>query len=91
MKSITLNGVRYVVTLGETYDEFIEVPERRGLKKRRELYVDARLKGKQIHLDRLIHAGLHAMSPASPEPWVETTATQVARLLWRAGYRLKED
>ena len=89
MRSVTLNGVRYNVTLDLTYDEFIEVPERRGRKKRRELYVDARLKGKQIHLDRLIHAGLHAMSPASPEAWVETTASQLARLLWRAGYRLK--
>jgi hypothetical protein len=91
VKTITIRGVRYTLTLDEVCDEYIETPERKGKKRERELYVNANLRGRRIHLIKLCHAGQHAVAPTSPEPWVEMAGDAIGRLVWAAGYRLKEE
>jgi hypothetical protein len=39
------------------------------------------------HLDTLVHEVLHAARPELDEEAVDTTATAIAKALWRAGYR----
>jgi len=38
-------------------------------------------------LETAIHEALHAAKWDLPHKWVETTAADIARLLWRLGYR----
>jgi hypothetical protein len=44
------------------------------------------LKG-EIRLDTIIHEQLHAADWTKDEEWVNDTATDIARNLWRLGYR----
>lgn len=44
-----------------------------------------------ILLDTLIHELLHAAYPELAEGRVRRGATDIARVLWRAGYRLPND
>ena len=53
---------------------------------RRELVVSPSLRGEQ-RLDTVIHELLHAALPDLDEDAVNTTASDIARLLWRLGYR----
>ena len=43
----------------------------------------------KLGLDTAIHEGIHACLPDLDEPAVTQTATDIARLLWRLGYRKK--
>ena len=90
----TINGVVYTLTLDEHCSEYVETPpqKRNGRRPRRqrELYVDADLRGTRKHLRMLCHAIVHAMAPKSPEPWVELAGDTLGRVLWQAGYRLKD-
>lgn len=45
----------------------------------------------QTMLDVIIHEGLHASRPELAEEAVTETASDIARLLWKVGYRLRED
>lgn len=45
--------------------------------------------GEKETLDVIIHEALHAADWHKGEPWVEEVATDLARLLWRLGYRRK--
>jgi hypothetical protein len=40
-----------------------------------------------LELDVLVHESLHACNWNASETRVDTTATDIARMLWRAGYR----
>lgn len=50
------------------------------------ILVDKRLEG-ETRLDVLIHELLHAHHPQLSEESVTQTATEIARVLWRLGYR----
>jgi hypothetical protein len=43
--------------------------------------------GEQDRMDTTIHEALHALLPFADEECVTKTATDLARLLWRLGYR----
>ena len=47
--------------------------------------------GEKETLDTIIHEALHAADWHKGEPWVEQVASDVARILWRLGYRRKLD
>lgn len=53
---------------------------------RKTIKVRASLKG-ELRLDTLIHEMLHAADWSKDEEWVNETATDIARNLWRLGYR----
>ena len=57
---------------------------------RKEIYVDHRLKNR-ARLDTLIHECTHAEFPYMKEADVDRWATNMARLLWRLGYRCPDD
>ena len=40
-----------------------------------------------IDLETVIHECLHAADPNQCELWVDTTARDLSRILWRLGYR----
>lgn len=44
----------------------------------------------QDTLETIVHECLHAADWHRSEPWVEEVGRDVARLLWRLGYRRKE-
>lgn len=50
------------------------------------LYVLNSLKGR-LRLDTCIHEMLHAALPDKSEGWVNGIATDMAKVLWEAGYR----
>lgn len=52
----------------------------------REIVVSPRVQGEH-KMDCLIHELLHAAFPDLNEDAINTTASDVARLLWRLGYR----
>lgn len=43
----------------------------------------------RMALDTAIHEGIHACYPDMDEPAVESAATDIAKFLWRLGYRRK--
>lgn len=43
--------------------------------------------GEQDTLETIIHEALHAADWHRSEPWVEEVGRDIARLLWRLGYR----
>ena len=52
----------------------------------KEIVVDSRLTGLE-ELDTIIHEVNHAAEWSKKEEWVERFSTDMARILWRAGYR----
>ena len=42
------------------------------------------------YLDTIIHESLHACFPDATEEDVTTSASDIARLLWQLGYRIKK-
>jgi hypothetical protein len=91
VKTATIRGVRYKLILDEHIEGYIEVPEKRGAKVKREIYVDCELKGTKKHLRRLFHEVLHGLAPDSPHTWIEMASEQLATISWGAGYRLPEE
>ena len=67
-------------------------PERRGKDRgpKRYIYVDSHLKG-LAELETWIHEAEHAEDRDASEQKVERRAKNIARLLWRLGYRKAED
>lgn len=51
--------------------------------------IDSKLKGEE-RLEVLIHEMLHASGWILDEEWVASTAHDIARILWRLGYRHAE-
>jgi hypothetical protein len=41
-------------------------------------------------LEVIVHEVLHGSDWSKDESWVETTAEDIARILWKVGYRLSE-
>lgn len=56
----------------------------------RRIELDPRLGG-ITHLDIALHEGLHVLFPHIDEPTVNSAGTSLADLLWRLGYRRKDE
>lgn len=55
----------------------------------RMIRVDSKLKG-EAELDTILHELLHAADWSKDEDWIGDRATEIARVLWRLGYRKGE-
>jgi len=56
----------------------------------KEIRINLKLDG-ELLLDTVVHELLHAASPElASEDWVNGTASDIARVLWRLGYRKAE-
>lgn len=58
-------------------------------RKRYVIRVKRSLKGR-LRLDTVVHELLHALHPELEESVVEDSATAIARVLWKLGYRPEE-
>ena len=67
---------------GDGPDKPLSVDEMR----RREIVIGDHLSGER-ELDVIIHEVLHAADWHKDEHWVATVASDLARILWRLGYR----
>lgn len=56
----------------------------------KKIRIKSEIKG-ELLLDTLIHEQLHAAAWDMSEEWVNDTATDIARNLWRLGYRRVSD
>jgi len=63
-------------------DGYCDHPQTNGKK----IIVDSRLRGER-ELEVLIHEFMHAADWTKDESWIEPVAEDVARALWRLGYR----
>ena len=82
MKTATIRGVKYRVDIDSELHGFATV----NGNVEREINVSAHLPPRQF-LDALLHEGMHACFPAAPEQEIDRAATDLSRLLWRAGFR----
>lgn len=82
--TFTFNGRRYTfrITKSRLVDGSCSPPDGRS----KEIVVRGALRGEH-RLDSLIHEMLHASCWDLAEETVERTATEIARALWRLGYR----
>lgn len=83
IRSATFRGVRYRVDVDSELHGFAlnqDVP----LEK--EICVSSHL-SPRAYLDCLLHEALHACFVNSPEQEIDRAATDLARFLWRLGYR----
>lgn len=55
-------------------------------KPRKEIRIRKDLKGEAL-LDTLLHEAAHAADQSKDEEWVNEMASDIARMLWRLGYR----
>ena len=81
-KTVTIRGKRWrfeLVTLPRGRDGDCHVQPR-------QIRIRKSLKG-QHKLDVIIHEILHAADWDKTEEWVDSTASDIARVLWRLGYR----
>lgn len=67
----------------------VTTPDPPGKPPRPELMVDHRLKG-LAQLETWVHEAMHAANPRLSEAVVTRDAHDIARLLWRLGYRRTE-
>jgi hypothetical protein len=79
MKTHTFRGKRHIVTVEDRLDG-VTVPG--------EVMVNADLTGK-AHLETCVHEAMHACWWQTPEAEVTGAARDIARFLWRLGYRRK--
>jgi hypothetical protein len=56
----------------------------------KEIRIEKRL-GEKETLDVIIHEILHASDFYKTEDWIEPVASDIARILWRLGYRRKTE
>ena len=82
VRSATIRGVRYRVDVDSELHGFATV----NGNVEREIVVSAHLPPSKF-LNALLHEGLHACFPAAPENEIDRAATDLSRLLWRAGFR----
>jgi hypothetical protein len=89
LRSHTFRGKRWLI-------EWIHLPRHAGMcltppdAKRPTIQFRPKLKGLD-RLDTIIHESLHACFADLDESVVGETATDIARLLWRLGYRAERD
>ena len=82
----TFNGKRYKVDV-EPHDGYCEHPDSKGLPR---ISFPYGLRNNRKSLDLMIHEMLHACNWYKKEETVDKTATDIARALWRMGWRLEE-
>lgn len=82
VKTASFNGVRYEIEITGPIDGLCTSPKT----KEPHLFICTDLKTK-TGLTTAIHESLHACSFLKSEVRVERTAKDIARLLWRLGYR----
>ena len=94
MKSITLGRGsqrrRYSIET-DVVDGWIECTAKNKQPKTRWLYVDPRLQGQRIHLNRAIHEALHGEFPNATHDFIERAADAATRIAWGLGCRLPND
>jgi len=76
---------KYRVVADTHLDGYCHVPERGKVSY--EIYVDPWLVMDR-HLETAVHEAVHACLPREGEEWVGWLAGEVARFVWRLGYRL---
>jgi len=86
VKSATFNGVKYKIDMSQRIDGMCDSPKGGG-KPTLMIAVDPYTKKE---LETIIHESLHACKWSKSEDDVRQTGEDVARLLWRLGYRRKE-
>lgn len=82
VKTHTFNGTTYDIVIGE-FDGYTDTDDRYSLIIERDLNTRA-------GLETAIHESLHACSWRAKEESVSITAKDIARFLWRLGYRLEK-
>lgn len=87
VKTARLGGRRYRIHLDHRLDGSTDVPG--APENPFHLYVDTRLQGQAL-LETIIHEATHAVHPKLSEQWTTRIGRDVARLLWRLGYRRME-
>jgi hypothetical protein len=83
VKTATFNGRRYRIIVAEL-DGNCDTDDHYWLIIERDL-------NKKVGLETAIHEALHACSWKTSEEKVESTARDIARFLWRLGYRKVKD
>ena len=86
VKSATFAGKKFKVSLEDRLDGYADAPENADVS--RELWINPDLVGER-RLDVCIHEALHACHPYMGEEDVAETARDIARFLYRMGYRVK--
>ena len=81
MKTATFNNTRYDIVIGK-FDGYVDTDDRYSLIISRDLNT-------QAGLETAIHESLHACNWHAKEELVEVTAKDIARFLWRLGYRVQ--
>lgn len=84
IRTATFSGKRWRIVADEHVDGYVDAPE--FADDERELYISAGLKGRR-RLEVCVHEALHACHGGLPEKEVDGIARDVARFLWRLGYR----
>lgn len=84
---VTLGGKRYELRLVRLQNKFgdVDSPTVPG----KQIRIDSRLAGEK-QLEILIHEALHALDWRADEFFIDRDARDLARLLWRFGYRKTE-
>lgn len=82
MKTATIRGVKYRVDIDSELHGFATVEGNIE----REIIVSCHLPPRKF-LDALLHEAMHCAFPAAPEQEIDRAATDLSRLLWRAGFR----
>lgn len=80
------NGKRYRLDIWEGFDGLCDPPDGRIIPA---ISLPKPLGDDKRSLELLIHEALHAINFDMTEEKVDAAATDVARLLWKVGYRLK--
>jgi hypothetical protein len=83
MKSHTFNGTKYTIWTDAKIDGFADLPKERD---NMTLYVDPMIPG-MGHLDTAVHEAIHACFHDATETLVGHAGRDIARFLWRLGYR----
>ena len=82
LNSHTFNGITYDIVIGE-FDGYTDTDDRYSLVIERDLNT-------RVGLETAIHESLHACNWHAKEELVSITAKDVARFLWRLGFRRVE-
>lgn len=85
---VTIRGKRWKVVftrLSRGTDGECDEPRER----RKEIRISTRL-GEQDTLETIVHEVLHAADFDKKEEWADDVGRNLARLLWRLGYRRKD-
>ena len=90
VKTATFRGRRYGVVFADKLYGFCDQPENPGSDDDRQITISTDQTDRQL-LDTTIHESLHALYPAMSEDDVTTGGTDIARFLWRLGYRKVDD